>query len=210
MLILKVDPERPGEREMKIAGEILAIGGIAIYPTDTVYGIGCDVLNEKSVLRIYELKKREAKPLPILLSELRVAFEIARMSSIASDLAKIFWPGGLTIKVYPKIAFPRYFLDEEGKIAIRVPYHPVPRILAKYIGRMIVGTSANISGMSPPSTAEEALSYIKDVDVVIDAGPSKLGKPSTIVDASEEKVELVREGSIPFSKIVEELKIVRR
>lgn len=210
MLVLKIDPEKPDAEALKIAGEILKGGGVAIYPTDTVYGIGCDVLNKRSVERIYELKRREAKPLPILLSEKKVAYEVAEINETASRLIEAFWPGGLTIKVFPKIDFPKYFLDEEGKIAVRVPDHIVPRILASYIKGMIVGTSANISGMSPPSTAEEALNYIKDVDVVIDSGPSKVKISSTIVDVSEGKVKLVREGAIPFKRILEELGIAGR
>jgi len=201
MFIIRVDAENPDPSEMEKVGKLLALGGIAIYPTDTVYGIGCDVFNEKSVLKIFELKKREMKPFPILLSEPEVAAEIAEVSELAERLMKHFWPGELTLKVYPKKKIPKYFLDEEGKIAIRVPDHPVPRMLAKHIAGIIVGTSANISGMKPPITAQEALDYIKDVDVVIDAGPAKAGTPSTIVDTSGEKIVLVREGAVPFSEI---------
>ncbi|MEM0021023.1 MAG: L-threonylcarbamoyladenylate synthase [Fervidicoccaceae archaeon] len=207
MLFLKIDPARATLREIEQAGKILAKGGIAIYPTDTVYGLGCDVTNRNAVNRIYELKKREAKPLPILISSINVALRIAQTNDAMLKLSRKFWPGGLTIKIYPAINFLSQFLDEEGKIAIRVPDHPIPRILADFIGGMIVGTSANISGREPPTTAESALKQIGDVDVVIDSGPSKIGKPSTIIDVTGNEIKLVREGAIPFSRILEELEV---
>ncbi|NAY89796.1 MAG: threonylcarbamoyl-AMP synthase [Desulfurococcales archaeon] len=207
MIYVRVSPDNPELSSIEEVGKILAMGGFAIFPTDTVYGLGCDVLNEKSVKRIYELKKRENKPLPILLSSHEVADKIALMSETAKLLARRFWPGPLTLKVYPKIKLSIYFLDDEGKIAVRIPDHPVPRMLSNYINGMIVGTSANISGMTPPVTAEDALKQIMGVDAVIDAGPSRLGKPSTIVDVAEKEIKLVREGSIPFSIIEGELKV---
>ncbi|MCI4396724.1 MAG: threonylcarbamoyl-AMP synthase [Thermoprotei archaeon] len=207
MIYVRVSPDNPELSSIEEVGKILAMGGIAIFPTDTVYGLGCDVLNEKSVKRIYELKKRENKPLPILLSSHEIADKIALMSETAKLLARRFWPGALTLKVYPKIKLPIYFFDDEGKIAVRIPDHPVPRMLSNYINGMIVGTSANISGMTPPVTAEDALKQIMEVDAVIDAGPSRLGKPSTIVDVAGKEIKLVREGSIPFSIIEGELKV---
>jgi L-threonylcarbamoyladenylate synthase len=207
MIFVKTTQDKPDFNSLEKIGKILKEGGIVIYPTDTVYGIGCDVFNEKSVERIYELKRREkSKPFPILLSSIDVAYKIAKLSEYEEKIAKTFWPGALTIVVNPRIKFFRYFLNEEGKIAIRVPNNRIPRILAEFINGMIVGTSANISGMKPATTAEEALDYIKDVDAVIDAGACDFKKSSTVIEVFGKEIKLLREGPIPISKIKEVIK----
>lgn len=204
--MLKIDKNNFEPSSLDEVGEILKAGGIVIFPTDTVYGIGCDPFKEKSVARIYELKKRELnKPFPILLSNINVAHKIATLNKYEEVIINKFWPGQLTLVVTPKIKFLNYFLNAEGKVAIRVPNNPIPRRLAEYTSGMLVGTSANISGMKSPTTANEALSYITDVDAVIDSGPSDTKYSSTIIEIVGKKIKLIREGPIAISEIEKEL-----
>ncbi|RLG87129.1 MAG: hypothetical protein DRO15_05280, partial [Thermoprotei archaeon] len=102
MEIIKIDPKNPDQKLIEKAIRILRRGGLVIYPTDTVYGLGCDPLNENAVRRVYEVKERRDKPLPILVSDIKAAKNIAYVDSVAEKVMKHFWPGPLTIVLKAK------------------------------------------------------------------------------------------------------------
>lgn len=208
-LVVRVEPWAEEEELAEALGpivEVLRGGGIAIYPTDTVYGVGGRIDLEEAVERVAQAKQRGASPFPILLSSLGDAERLTHLGRRARLLAREFWPGPLTLKVEPRVSLHPRLVDEEGKVAVRVPDHPVPRVLAGGIGGYIVGTSANRSGAPSPTTLDEALAQIGDrVDVAVDGGPSRYRVASTIVDVTVTPPRVVRVGAIGVEEVEEVL-----
>ncbi len=182
----------------------LRVGGVVAIPTDTLYGLAADAFNADAIERVFAIKERpEGMALPVLLADL------AQLSSVASDvpqaveiLAEAYWPGPLTLVLRRAAALPPRLTAEGPTVAVRVPAHPIPRELARLLGRPITGTSANISGNSDPRTIEELRRQVGDrVDYLIESGPAPAGTASTIVDLSADAPRLIREGVIPFEQI---------
>jgi len=168
--------------------KILKAGGIVAFPTDTVYGLGADALNDKAVERIYAVKKRPRHlPLPLLIGDMSQLSTIAApVPEVALFLAKHFWPGGLTL-ILPKAASLPAYLTNQSTIAVRVPDHPVPLALIQGLGRPVIGTSANISGKPSTLTVNQVKQQLGDeVDLIIDGGKCPSGNESTIVDVTGE------------------------
>ena len=205
MEIIKVNPKNPEPKLIEKAINILKKGGLVIYPTDTVYGLGCNPLNEDAVKRIYEVKERKDKPLPILVSSIEAAKTIAYVDAKAERVIKHFWPGPLTIILRAKPIIPTIVTLGTGKVGVRMPNHTIPLLLAKGIGGFIIGTSANISGHSAPRTAEEAINQLgnKNIDLIIDSGPTPGGTPSTVIDMTYQPPIVIRKGPIQIEEIME-------
>jgi len=185
-----------------IVREVLREGGLIIYPTDTVYGLGCDPLSERAVIKIFKLKKRKLeKPLPVLISNLEIGKRIAYFNKLAEELAKEFWPGPLTLILKKKRIIPDIVTGNKDTIGIRMPNHEIALAIININNGMLIGTSANLSGRKPPITAEEAVSQLGNVDLVIDSGKAPLGIPSTCIDLTTVPPRLVREGAITKSLI---------
>ncbi len=184
--------------------EILKSGGVVVYPTDTVYGLGCNALNSEAVERIYKVKQRPHHlPLPVLLADVaQLDVVVAPVSGVAQFLMRRFWPGGLTL-VLPKAAsLPAIVTAGSDKVAIRIPSHAVPLAIIRGLGSPIIGTSANISDKPSPVTAEAAEQQLgKQVDLIIDAGRCPGGIESTIVDVTVETPVILRAGIIPEGEI---------
>jgi L-threonylcarbamoyladenylate synthase len=203
-----VSPTDPDASVLAGAARVLSHGGLAIFPTDTLYGLAADPRNAAGVERVFRLKGRvAAQALPLVAASLeQVERSLGGVSERTRRLAERFWPGPLTLIVEsgPEVAMA--VLGADGTVAVRVPAHAVARGLAASVGFPVVSTSANRTGQPAPATAEEAIAALGgDVDVVIDAGPVAGGAPSTIVDARGDEVRLIRAGAIPFSLVVEAL-----
>ena len=185
------------------AVEVIRSGGIIVAPTDTVYGIIADPYNEEAVNKVFQVKKRSRdKPLPILLGESHHAFHIVRPSERFWKLAIRFWPGPLTIVEKPVERVPQH-LAVWGNLGVRLPHCPFIREVARRIGGLLIGTSANKSGMIPPTTAYEAHAQLgNSIDLYIDGGPSLRSAPSTVVDVTGEEPLILRDGAIPGEKII--------
>ncbi len=183
---------------------ILKRGGVIAFPTDTVYGLGASIADERAVEKIYRLKSRPLhRPLPVLLAKISQISELAHpIPEIAWELAYKFLPGGLTL-VLPKLASVSSVVTGGGNmVALRVPNHPVPQALVEGLGSPIVGTSANLSGEPPAMSAQEVFSqFDARIDLVIDGGPCSGGKESTIVDLTGDKARILRQGAIPVEEI---------
>ena len=176
------------------AAKIIAGGGIAIFPTDTVYGIGCNPRNAGSVRRIYEIKSRDpSKPLPVLVSSREMAEQIAVFDDTSSRMAKKFWPGPLTILVKVLDDGLKTALNLEEKIAIRVPNHRCTLDLLEMCG-MLVGTSANISGHEAFTDPKYCPAGMLDCDIFVDGGIVQGCGESTIVESLNGKIRILREG----------------
>jgi len=182
-------------------------GKIVVYPTDTVYGIGCDPYNDSAVDRIFKIKGRaEGKPLPILCSSVKHASRIARLNEHAMKLAAQFWPGNLTLiaeLVDHKIS--ERITAGTNTIGVRVPNHQYALQLIDKCGGILVGTSANKSGYNSIKNAEEVLKTLQGFDILLDGGSTPVGIESTIIDASSANIAFIREGSIKRERVAKVL-----
>jgi L-threonylcarbamoyladenylate synthase len=186
--------------ELAEALEALRRGGVVVFPTDTLYGLGADATNEKSVERVLQIKGRPASlGIPLLLATLQQAEEyVAFVPPLAQRLAQAFWPGPLTL-VLPRSSLVSDLLTGgRPTIALRVPDHPVPRTLAARLGRPLTGTSANRHGQPDPRTLAQVRQQLEgDVDLVLDGGPLTGGLASTIVEVRGEELLFLRQGVLP-------------
>ena len=200
--ILKVDSNTEGV--FKKAREIFLAGGVIAFPTDTFYALGVDPFNPEAVERVFELKGREKnKPLLLLISS-RVQLEtmVKEITPAHSALMQKFWPGPLTLLFEPGSVIPENVSAGSNRIGIRQPGNTLTRDLISAVGQPITAPSANRSGESPPITAKQVQQSFGDqVDLIIDGGTCQGGKPSTLIDAVEIPVRLVRAGALAFSAI---------
>lgn len=191
------------QRQVEKGITILKKGGIVAFPTDTVYGLGCDALRRSAVEQIYKVKRRSRHlPLPLLLSDMSQVTDVAKpLLGIALSLARRFWPGALTLVLAKSDSLPLY-LSSAGTVAVRIPNHPVCLALIQGIGGPLVGTSANVSGSYSPSTADEVRQQLGDeIDLIIDGGTCPGGQESTIVDVTSMVPRILRQGVIPPGEI---------
>ena len=187
-----------------VASKIVRRGGLVVYPTDTVYGLGCDPLNVRAIKRLFKTKGERKKPLPILASDVEHVEKIAHLSERARKIAARFWPGPLTLVVPKKPALPDVVTCNLDSVGVRVPRHDTALQLIHLSKGLLVGTSANKTGEKPPQTAYEAAEQLgKEVDIILDGGPTALGKPSTVVDLTSEKPKILREGPISLRDILQ-------
>ena len=177
-------------------------GGVIVYPTDTVYGVGCDPFNEDSVKRLFKIKGERTKPFPILASSVEDVEKIAQISGKALKLAKKFWPGPLTMVLQKKPSFPNIVTAHLNSVAVRVPNHDIALELIRQCGGLLIGTSANKSGGADPSDAKTVQKAVGgQIDLILDGGRVALGVPSTVIDCTTQPARILREGAIPRSRL---------
>jgi L-threonylcarbamoyladenylate synthase len=197
---LKVSCDKEG---IEKASKIISQGGIVIFPTDTVYGIGCDPYNKASVEKIYRIKSRDIiKSVPILTYSAEAAERIAQFDQLAKKIVKKFWPGPLTLILKVTDEKIKKSLNLENKIAVRVPNHRCTLELLKKCN-YLVGTSANISGDLPHTNPEECLEKMQEYDVFVDGGIITSNGESTIIEIENEEIKIVREGSLTKEEILQ-------
>jgi L-threonylcarbamoyladenylate synthase len=199
-------PEPTIEQQINKAISILRKGGLVVYPTDTVYGLGASMANIPAIERIFQVKGRpKGMALPLLLSDSSQIELLAKsVPTSAWHLIKKFLPGALTIILPKSDAVPDIITGGGKTVAFRIPNHPVPLALIRGLGKPIVGTSANLSGQSSPLTATEVQDQIGDkIDMLIDGGRCPGGIESTIIDLSGEKPIIRRQGAITLEKLRE-------
>ena len=192
------------EKELEGAVRLLREGGVAAIPTDTLYGLAADAFNSDAIEQVFAIKERpDGMALPVLLSDTEQLSIVALKAPEAAHLlAEAYWPGPLTLIVRKAENLPMRLTAGQATVAVRVPDHPVPRELARRLGRPITGTSANISGAPDPKSLDELRQQVGErVDCVVGAGPDPAGTASTIVDLTGDTPKLIREGAIPFSEI---------
>jgi len=199
VVVLRVEPEAPAPRR---AVEALRAGEVLVYPTDTVYGLGCDATRPAAVRRVFEIKGRPPdQPVPVLLADPRQAEELAEVPDGARRLMRRFWPGPLTIVLRSRGVVAELVTAGTGTVGLRVPDHPVPRALVRACGFPLVGTSANSTGRSAPVTVAQVLSDLDGrVGLILDGG-RLAGRPSTVVDCTGDRPRVLRPGPIPAEAI---------
>ena len=176
--------------------QIINNGGIVIFPTDTVYGIGCDPYNQKGVLSLYKIKKREkTKPFPVIGYSKKELEKIAEFDNKAEKIAEMFWPGPITLILKIKDENIKKSLGLGKKIAVRVPDNQCILSLLKEC-KLLVATSANISGNTSPVDPNDCERNLNGYDLLIDGGILSDDGESTIVEIDEGEVRIVRNGSI--------------
>jgi len=174
-------------------------GGLIAFPTDTVYGLGCDPRDPHALGRLLSVKGkvRGKKPFPILVASSKLAERIALMDDRAKALAARFWPGPLTIVLRPRIRFPRSLTLSRKTIAVRCPGNRVALQLIRKCGGFLTGTSANIAGRSPCTSVQAVRRTLGDrIDAVVDGGRSPRRAGSTIVRVHSRGVTILRKGPV--------------
>lgn len=188
---------------MARCASVVKNGGVVVFPTDTIYGIGCDPYSDSAVERIFAIKGRdEKKPLPVLVCSMKDAEKIVSLGDTGKALAEKYWPGALTI-VAPIIdhKISRRVTAGSNSLAVRVPANECVLTILRHC-RYLVGTSANPSGGKPVKSAQEVLdSSLDGYDALLDGGPVK-GVESTIVDITG-KPKILREGAIKSKEVLE-------
>ena len=191
---------------IKEAVAILSNGGVIAYPTDTLYGIGADYKSERAVKRIVKIKQRDRlKGLPVLLATMDDMYKLARdIPLVGFTLAEVFWPGPLTLIVKAAADVSDLITGGRGTIALRIPDHPVAIKIIQGLGRPIIGTSANMSGMDDLLSARDIReAFGNQIDYVVGYSKLSIGKSSTIIDLTENKPRLLRLGALSLSYIEE-------
>ncbi len=184
--------------------EILENGGLVVFPTETVYGIGVDGLNPKAIEALYKRKQRTFdKPLLMHISGIEMAEKIAELDDKARALIKKFTPGPLTLVVKRKSCVPDIAVSGGDTVGLRFPSNQEFLMLSKEFGRPIAATSANISGNKSAITAEELTPVLGIADAVLNGGECELGLESTILSLVGEKPKILRLGSFPKALIEE-------
>jgi len=181
----------------------LSDGGIIVFPTDTVYGIGCNPYYDESVERIFQIKDRsEDKPLPVMGYSISDIEKLVHMSPLAKSLAQYFWPGALTIVSPCKDNnISRRVMAGGDNLAVRIPGNRCTQSLLR-LCKYLIGTSANVSGRKPCTSSYEVLSSgLSGFDLVLDGGALGGGIESTIIEVIDSNVRILREGVIKSDKV---------
>ncbi len=207
--IFSVSSGAPQVSEIAEAAAAIREGGLVVYATETVYGLGADATSDEAVARVFVAKARPIeKPLPVAVDSIEMARGIIELNKAAELLFERFMPGPLTVvgKVLPgKVS--ELVTGGTGSLGVRIPDNAVALKLMNFVGGPITATSANISGRSAPVTAREALDQMKDrVEIVLDSGKCKIRQPSTVVDVSSGAPKILRSGPITASEIEKLLK----
>ena len=178
-------------------------GGVVIFPTDTVYGIGCNPFKKKSVDKIYKIKNRsKSKPFPVLVHSMQEAKQIAEFDYDSMRLAQKFWPGPLTLIVPVKDKKLKETLELEEKIAIRIPNNKCLLDLLE-ICKFLIGTSANISGEGSFTNSKDCYNKMADFDIFLDGGNLENEGESTILEIKDGKPIIHRSGALKKEEILE-------
>ena len=190
--------------ELKIPAKIIKEGGIVIFPTETVYGIGTNGLDKEAIKKLYEVKQRPLnKPISLLVSNIEMVNQVAKnISKLEYKIMQNFFPGPLTIILEKKDIVPDILTANTNTVGIRMPSGEIARKLIEYAGIPIATPSANISGKPSGTNIKDIQKdFAGKVDCFIDNGESKLGIPSTIVRVINNEVHILRHGSISKEEI---------
>jgi len=203
---LTVDARAPDPAAIREAARMIRDGFVVAYPTDTLYGLAVDPRNAYAVQRLYALKGRaETSALTVIAADIAQARLAGALTPPAERLARDWWPGPLTIVVPADTVLAPAALAGGHTVGIRVPAHAVAVELAREAGFCITATSANRSGSTACSVPDAVRAALPDLDAIVDAGPARGGEPSTIVGAFDRDVTLIRQGAVPWDRVLRSL-----
>ena len=188
-----------------LAVQSIKDGGVVIFPTDTVYGIGCNPYDKNAIDKIFKIKKRDkAKQLPILGYSKQVLKQIVEFDEIANKITDKFWPGRLTLVLPLKDAKLQKLSGSTKTIAVRVPNNKCALTLLKEC-KLIIGTSANISGKKSFVDPSYLKDKVLDCDVFLNDGPIQSSGASTIIEIKNKNIKILRNGDIHEADLVKTL-----
>lgn len=202
--LISIDPQNIQQDKLSCAAEIIRNGGLVAFPTETVYGLGADAMNEKAVLRIFEAKGRPSdNPLIVHVSS---ADEVPQLVQNIPEQARLlidrFWPGPLTLVMKKSPAVPLSVTAGLDTVAVRMPSHPVALSLIKSAGVPIAAPSANRSGKPSPTAAAHVIEDLTGrVEAIIDAGSCNVGVESTVLDITNGKPIILRPGGVTHEQL---------
>jgi tRNA threonylcarbamoyl adenosine modification protein (Sua5/YciO/YrdC/YwlC family) len=192
---LTIDPNHLKGRHIQRAAEVLRSGGVIIYPTDTVYGLGCDITNKAAVARVQRIKGRDSKkPMSFICADLTNISRYARVSNYAHRILRQCLPGAYTFVLPATRETPRILTTRQKTVGLRIPNHPVPLALVKALGEPILSTSANFSDqevITDPWELEEQMG--NKVDLILDCGSLPI-QPSSVISLIDDRAEILRAG----------------
>lgn len=192
--------------KLKEPAELIRNGGIVVFPTETVYGIGANALNENAIKKLYDIKKRPLnKPISLLVNSIDMIEQVTKdITKLEYALIKTFFPGPLTIILKKKNIVPNIVTANQDTVGIRMPANEIALKLIGYVGIPIATPSANISGKPSGTNLKDIMEdFDGKVDCFIDDGPSKIGLASTIVQVVDGVPHILRQGSISEKQIKE-------
>ena len=204
-LLIKIDSNEPDLSKIKVAANIIKKGGLVAFPTETVYGLGADVLNVKAILSLFKAKNRPLDNPPIIhVENLDQVKNLAKEIPIkAKLLIEKFWPGPLTIVFQRSENIPIESTAGLNTIAVRMPQHKIALALIKKSKCSIAAPSANISGKPSPTLAKHVFDDLNGkIDAILDGGPTCIGVESTVVNITVDPPEVLRPGGISIEDLI--------
>jgi L-threonylcarbamoyladenylate synthase len=198
----------PTSESLARIAEVIATGGVIAFRTDTFYGVGADPFNPSAIRRIKTLKGREEnKPILVIISDrAQVERLIDNPTEAFELLAETFWPGSLTLVGEARPDVPVELTAGTGTVGVRLPDDDKVRALVEACGGALTATSANLSGQAAAGNASQVQEYFDArVDLIVDDGEARTGRPSTVVDMSAAEPKLIREGVVAWAEIEKEL-----
>jgi tRNA threonylcarbamoyl adenosine modification protein (Sua5/YciO/YrdC/YwlC family) len=201
-VLLPINPEHPEPRKIKRAAELLEQGAVIAYPTDTVYGLGCDLMNKQAIESLYQIKGMQRdKNLAFVCPDLADIARYAIVENAAYRVLKRFLPGPYCFILQATREVPKIVQMKQKTVGIRVPAHPVIQALVRELGRPIISTTAAPPGEDPMVDPWEIKERFPGLELVLDAGAGG-NIPTTIVDLSDNTVRVLREGAGPIDDLV--------
>ncbi len=202
-IMLRVNREEPEIGKIRVAADVIRRGGLVAFPTETVYGLGADALNRKAVARIYAAKKRPLdNPIIVHVASEEVYKLSETVPETANKLIDSFWPGPLTLVLKASETVPRATTGGLDTVAVRMPSLKVALALIRESKTPIAAPSANLSGRPSPTTAEHVKQDLFGrIDVILDAGPTKVGVESTVLDLTVDPPQVLRPGGVPYEEL---------
>lgn len=196
--------DRPLREAITQAAAVIQSGGVVVYPTTCLYGLGADAMDRQAVERLFEIKQRPTgKPILVLIHALAQLQQLVRfIPASAEKLINRFWPGQVTLIFHARRSLPEELTAGSAKIGVRLAGHPTTIELLQAVGRPLTGTSANLSDQPGCASISELDQAITDrVDMILDAGRLAGGQGSTIVDVTVNPPFVIREGAVAASRI---------
>ncbi|OGF31331.1 threonylcarbamoyl-AMP synthase [Candidatus Falkowbacteria bacterium RIFOXYA2_FULL_35_8] len=200
-MMIEINKENPEYPKIKLAVETLRNEGVIVYPTDTIYGLGCDISSKKAIDKIYRIKNKKATGFSFIIPDLSQISKYAYVSDYAYKLMKRLLPGPYTFILKATKIVPKQLIPNKKTVAIRIPDNIITAEIVKLLGNPIVSTSVNITGgihFTDPIDIEKK--FGNDIDLIIDIGPLP-NDASTVIDLTNDEPIIIREGKGDISVI---------
>jgi L-threonylcarbamoyladenylate synthase len=184
---------------LSAAVQVLKGGDVIVFPTETLYGLGADALNEAAVEKVFQLKGRDShNPIPVLVANQGMLETlVAKVPTTAQRLIDQYWPGPLTLVLPGRKNIPKYLCNASGGVGVRISSQPIATLLVNGLGRPLTATSANPSGKEPARTLQQTKNYFTNrVVIFVEGGTLTSKSGSTVVEVMEDSIRIIREGEI--------------